>query len=228
MKKFVLLVLAVFLSFLCFISCLGCNSGGQNIQSIVFNGTILTIEPGESWQGKMKVFLFISIKKTPQLAVWIENNQGNYISTVFVTDKSARNNWQSAPKEGRPETLPVWNHKSLNNSEQVDIVSSATPKGAVNIQIDNSSLIEGQEYNIYLEINHSFDYNDYWTERNTGVNGQPSLIYHANFIAGVTERINLTPIGHGSIDGSNGDIVNDLETLTTALTIIKDVYIFRK
>jgi len=218
-------VLAVMLSF---IGCLGSNSGGQNIPSIVLNGTILTIEPGESWQGRMKVFLFFSMKKTPQLAVWIENNQGNYISTLFATDKSVRNNWQSAPKEGRPETLPVWNYKRQNNFEQVDIISSATPKGAVNIQIDNTSLTDGQEYNIYLEINHSFDYNDYWTERNSGVNGQPSLIYHANFVAGVTDRINLFPIGHGSVDGSNGNIINDLDSLTTALTIINGVYIFRK
>ncbi|MCL2810038.1 MAG: DUF2271 domain-containing protein, partial [Treponema sp.] len=139
-----------------------------------------------------------------------------------------KNNWQSAPKEGRPETLPVWNFKRQNNSEQVDTVSSATPKGAVNIQIDNSSLNEGQEYNFYLEINHSFDYNDFWTDSNSGVNGQPSLIYHAKFTAGATDRINLIPIGHGSIDGSNGNIVYELESLTTALTIIKDAYIFSK
>jgi hypothetical protein len=197
------------------------------VQSIISNGTILTIEPGEHWQGRMRVFIF-SFKKTPQLSVWIENSQGDYISTIFVTGKSARNNWQSAPAEGRPETLPVWNYKRRNNSEQVDVVSSATPKGSVNIRIDNNSLIYGQEYNIYLEINHSFDYNDFWTESNSGVNGQPSLIYHAKFIAGTSERINLIPIGHGSVDGSSGNIVYDLGSFTTALTILREAYIFIK
>ena len=222
MKKPELLILVIVF----FISCIGCNSNGKNTQLIISNAKLLTIEPGEHWQGKMNVFIF-SIKKTPQLAVWIENNQGDYISTVFATGKSAKNNWQSAPKEGRPETLPVWNHKRQINLDQIDIVSSATPKGAVNIQIDNNSLIEGQEYNIYLEINHSFDYNNFWTESSSGVNGQPSLIYHAKFAAGSTDKVNLIPIGHGSIDGSNGNIVNELETLTTALTIIKDVYMVK-
>ncbi|MCL2801544.1 MAG: hypothetical protein FWD28_07300 [Treponema sp.] len=225
MKKFGLVILVlVIVCFFCYVSC---NSNDKNEQLTLLNGKLLTIEPGDHWQGRMKLFLFFSMRKTPQFAIWIENNQGDYISTVFATGKSAKNNWQSAPKEGRPETLPVWNHKRQINLDQIDIVSSATPKGAVNIQIDNNSLIEGQEYNIYLEINHSFDYNNFWTESSSGVNGQPSLIYHAKFAAGSTDKVNLIPIGHGSIDGSNGNIVNELETLTTALTIIKDVYMVK-
>jgi hypothetical protein len=183
-----------------------------------------TIEPGEHWQGKMKVFVF-SVNKTPQFAVWIEDDQGNYISTITATSRSAKNNWRSAPKEGRPEALPVWNHKSQNSTEQIDAVSSATPKNTVDIQIDNGSLTNGQEYNVYLEINHSFDYDDYWTENNSGVNGQPSLLYHAQFTAGVPGIIRLTPTGHGSVDGSNGNIVNEFKSFTTALTIINAAYI---
>jgi hypothetical protein len=102
-------------------------------------GMELTIEQGDHWQEKMKVLLF-SVKKTPQLAVWIEDKQGNYVSTITATSKSAKNNWKSAPKEGRPEALPVWNHKRQNSTEQIDIVSSATPKGKVDIHVDNGSL----------------------------------------------------------------------------------------
>jgi len=205
----------------------GCNSGGQKMQASFSNGILLSIEKGEHWQGKMKWFVF-SVNKTPQLSIWIEDEQGNYISTVTATGKSVRNNWSSAPKEGRPEALPVWNHKRLNSSEQIDIVSSATPKGSVNIQIDNNLLTNGQTYNVCLEINHSFDYNNFWTESNSGVNGQPSLIYHAKFIAGTTGKINLIPIGHGSVDGSNGNIVYELDSLTTALLIINNVYMVLK
>jgi len=222
MKKLVLIIFVVVAISL--IGCFGCNTGGKNRQTIISNGIEFTIEIGEHWHEKMKVFIF-SVKKTPQLAVWIENDQGDYVSTITVTGKSVRNNWKSAPKEGRPEALPVWNHKRQNSSEQIDIVSSATPKGTVDIQIDNSSLTNGQEYDVYLEVNHSFDYNDHWTENNSGVNGQPSLIYHTKFIAGTSGKIKLNPIGHGSVDGSNGNIVNGLDSLTTALTIIKDAYI---
>jgi hypothetical protein len=222
MKKWVLSVSAIIT--VIFFSYFGCNTRGKNMQSIISDGIELTIEIGEHWFGKMKIFIF-SVKKTPQLAVWIEDDQGNYVSTITATGKSVKNNWKSAPKEGRPEALPVWNHKRQNSTEEIDIVSSATPKGTVDIQIDNGLLTNGHEYNVYLEVNHSFDYNDYWTENNSGVNGQPSLVYHAKFIAGTSGRIKLNPIGHGSVDGSNGNIVYELDTLTTALTIIKEAYI---
>jgi len=222
MKKLVAIIFVVVVVSL--ISCFSCNTEGKNKQTIISNGIELTIEIGEHWYGKMKVFLF-SVKKTPQLAVWIEDSQGSYISTIIATGKSVKNNWISAPKEGRPEALPVWNHKRQNSSEQIDITSSATPKEAVDIQIDNGSFTNGQEYNIYLEVNHSFDYNHFWTESNSGVNGQPSLIYHAKFVAGTSQKIKLAPIGHGSVDGSNGNIVYELDSFTTALSIIKDSYI---
>ena len=225
MKKLVLIVFAVVVVSL--IGCFGCNTGGKNMQSIISNGIEFTIEIGEHWQEKMKVFIF-SVKKTPKSAVWLENNQGNYIATITATGKSVKNNWKSAPKEGRPEALPVWNHKRQNSSEQIEIVSSATPKGTVGIQIDNGSLTNGHEYTIYLEINHSFDYNGFWTKDNSGVNGQPSLIYHAKFIAGTPAKLNLTPFGYGSVDGSNGNITQGFENFTTALTIIEGAYIIIK
>jgi hypothetical protein len=204
----------------------GCNTEGKKSQSTVANveGAELFVEPGPNWHGKMKVFIF-SIKKTPQMAAWIEDGQGNYISTIIVTDRSAKNSWRSAPTEGRPEALPVWNHRMQNNAEKIDSVSSATPKGAVDVQLDNGSLINGHEYGVYLEINHSFDYNDFWTEDNSGVNGQPSLIYFTKFIAGSSGRIKLNPIGHGSVDGSNGNIVDGLNKITTALAIVNEAYL---
>jgi hypothetical protein len=137
----------------------GCNTEGKrNNQTITPDGTELSIEPGEHWLGKMKVFIF-SVNKTPQMAAWIEDHQGQYVSTITVTNRSAKKDWISAPKEGRPEALPVWNHRIQKNRTQIDGVSAATSKGAIEVQIDNGSLINGSEYNVYLEINHSFDYN---------------------------------------------------------------------
>ena len=209
------------------IALFGCVGGNKKNSSINLNGIELSIEPGEKWLGKKKILIFSS-DRTPQTAAWIEDNQGNYISTIIVTNKNAKRKWISAPKEGRPEALPVWNNKIQNNTAQIDSVSAATSKGGVDVQIDNDSLLNGQEYNVYLEINHSFDYNDFWTEKNSGVNGQPSLIYHAKFIAGTSGKTELKPIGYGSVDGSNGNIVNGLDGMTTALAIIKDVYIIIK
>ena len=214
MKKLVFMLFAI-----AFIGFFGCETEADLL--FTTDGMEFFIERGEYWQGEMKVFIF-PVKKYPQFAAWIEDSQGKYISTLIVTDSSAKNKWTSAPKEGRSEALPVWSHKRQYNT---DIVSTATPRSAVGIRMNNSSLINEQEYNIYLEINHSYDYNNFWTENNSGVNGQPSLIYHANFIAGTQERVYLTPVGHGSVDGKNGNIVYELGSFTTALKIVKETYI---
>ena len=190
----------------------------------------LIVEPGDHWLSKMKVLFVISINKNPQLTAWIEDNNGNYVSTIAVSEKSAKGNWRFAPSEGRPEALPVWNHKQHNFSVTYDLdaISSATTKGSFEAGIDKKPLIDGNTYNVYLEINHSFDYNDHWTKKNSGVNGQPSMVYHAQFVSGHPGRISLVPTGHGSIAGSDGNVVRDLESMTTALNIIKNAYIVVK
>jgi len=226
MKKYCLSLLFIIINAIILLCFIGCNSGSKHKSSINLGGIELSVEPGERWLGKKKIFIF-SLDRTPQMAAWIENAQGNYVSTIIVTNKNAKNKWISAPKEGRPEALPVWNNKIQNNINisQIDSVSAATSKGAVDVIIDNNSLINEQEYSVYLEINHSFDYNDFWTENNSGVNGQPSLVYHAKFIAGVPGRIELKPIGYGSVDGSDGNIIFGFNGITTALEIIKNVYL---
>jgi len=188
--------------------------------------TEFIVEPGENWLGRMKVFIF-SVQKTPQMVAWIEDENGRYISTITVTNRSSRQNWRSAPKEGRPEALPVWNRRQQNNQthDNLDAVSSATQKGSVEAKIDTGALADGNTYNVYFEINHSFDYNPHWTKENSGVNGQPSLVYHAQFIAGQTGRISFILIGHGSVDGSDGNITGGLENFTSALSIVKNAYI---
>jgi hypothetical protein len=75
MKKMALAVVVVAL-----FGCFGCNTEGKNPRSNIPNEMELSVEPGEHWQGKMKIFIF-SVNKNPQMAAWIENNQGDYIST---------------------------------------------------------------------------------------------------------------------------------------------------
>lgn len=190
----------------------------------------LVVEPGENWFSKMKLFLFVSKTNTPQLAAWIEDDDGNYISTLAVTEKSVNGKWIAAPKEGRPEALPVWNHKQHNFSvsKDVDTVSSASIKSSLKASIDKGTLNDGKIYNVFLEVNHSFNYNSYWTKDNSGVNGQPSLVYHAQFTAGQKENVSLVPIGYGSVDGSNGTITRELENLTSALNIVGNACIVWK
>jgi hypothetical protein len=198
----------------------GCSSGSaNNSQMIISTEMELSVEPGDVWQDQMKILVF-SVDKTPQMAAWIEDNQGHYISTITVTKYSSK-----PPHKGRPEAIPVWHHKIPNDMEQIDTVTAATSKGSVGVPVDNGLLVNGRDYHVYLEVNHSFDYNDSWPKKSRDVNGQPSILYHAQFIAGSAGRTNLEPIGYGSNDGTDGNIVQGLEGITTALKIIKEAYI---
>lgn len=51
----------------------------------------VSVIPGVSWNKK----------HTPQFAIWLEDTEGNYISTLYVTKKAFKRNWIFAPKEGQ-------------------------------------------------------------------------------------------------------------------------------
>ena len=53
-------------------------------------------------------FLGISRKNPPQIAIWLEDKDGNYLSTVYVTHKIATQSWLMAGKNRRKEALPHW------------------------------------------------------------------------------------------------------------------------
>ncbi len=169
-------------------------------------------------------------KREPQFSVWLEDSDGNFIRTLYVTERASHKSWIMSPKEGRPESLPVWYHASKHESSktkkqdakdsQLDAVTSATPKGGI---IFNAE-IENKEYLIKAEFNTSFDYNDFYTKKNSGVNGQPSVIYSAKIPADFnneSDEIKLSFEGTGSIDGSDGKVNSDVSNLTTATEIVK-------
>ena len=169
-------------------------------------------------------------KREPQFSVWLEDSDGNFIRTLYVTERASHKSWIMSPKEGRPESLPVWYHASKHESSktkkhdaidsQLDAVTSATPKGGI---IFNTE-IEDKEYLIKAEFNTSFDYNDHYTKKNSGVNGQPSVIYSAKIPADFnneSEEIKLSFDGTGSIDGADGIVHSDVSNLTTATEIVK-------
>jgi hypothetical protein len=190
----------------------------------------VSISPGEFWKTKMQIFIF-STWKTPQTAVWLEDGDGGYLKTLMVTGSASNKKWKAAPKAGRPEALPVWFFTSGRaegkDDADVDAVTGATPEGTVTATDDALSLYRGREYAIKLEVNTSFDYNEFWPEKAkkgtpsySGVNGQPSVVYEARFVAGETATVQFRPVGQGAVDGSSGTIVPGTEGLTTALQIL--------
>ncbi len=171
-------------------------------------------------------FLFIKIRTYPQMACWIESPDGKYVGTIYVTAKVAKKKWFGAPSAGRPEALPVWSHARENAAPEADAVSGATPAGTVRVDSPLAARLSAGSYLVKLEVNSSFDYNERYTRANSGVNGQPSLVYAGRINVGTGEtEADLVPIGTGSVDGKDGDIRPGLEGITTASEMLQSARI---
>lgn len=167
----------------------------------------VAVNPGEAYS-----------KRAPQIAVWVEDSDGTYIDTLFVTKKASGNKWIGSPKDGRPESLPDWyKSKGQNPAEkiskdEVDATTSATPKKGIVISKD-LELEKGKTYVFKCQVNQSFDYNEYYTKKNSGVDGQPAVLYSGSIIP----------------NGKEIEIKLELKTkkdfLTTADKIIESIYV---
>ncbi len=189
---------------------------------------IVSVGAGGHWKAK----------STPQCVVWLEDAAGNFIRTLYVTNRAGKRSWLFGPKEGRPESLPVWYHASKHQgaakadasgavaaSEKLDAVTSATPKGGFVFTTETG----GKACRIRAEFNTSFDYNDTYTKKNSGVNGQPSVVYGADIPEGFASgEISLSLLGTGSLDGSDGEIHSGTPGLTTAPEIVKSIEVTAK
>ncbi len=192
--------------------------GAQDSVGVVDVGFNLEMKPGASYTGRGGWFVF-SYKVYPQIALWLETPAGEYVGTLYVTAKGEAKNWTAAPKEGRPEALPVWYHVQ---HEVADEVSAATSKGAATL--GNTFQIVPGSYVVKLETNRSYDYNATYTRRDSGVNGQPSLVYQALVAIGSGPvRAELKPIGTGAVDGFDGQIRMGSNGLDTALELFESL-----
>ena len=170
----------------------------------------VAVNPGEAYS-----------KRAPQIAVWVEDSDGTYVDTLFVTKKASGNKWIGSPKDGRPESLPDWYRAKGQNpavkipKEELDATTRATPKKGIVIEKD-LPLEKGKSYVFKCQANQSFDYNEYYTKKNSGVDGQPAVLYCGELVADGTEKeISL------EFSGSR-------ENLTTADKIIESIYIVVK
>ena len=89
-----------------------------------------------------------------QYAFWIEDMDGNYVDTLYVTRYTAREGHRR-----RPQSLPQWvsSAKTGNmRSSEIDAISGATPKPgeyAVNWDFTDSKreLVTGTRYRYFIE-----------------------------------------------------------------------------
>ncbi|MBN2224877.1 MAG: hypothetical protein JW765_09410 [Deltaproteobacteria bacterium] len=208
----------------------------------------LSFEKGEHYTHPLKINRLITIKTTPQVAVWIEDLDGNYIETLYVTKKSGTQGWRSSPdlpagSIRRPESLPCWSHKRgvvypdglfmpTRDNPVTDAVTAASPAGDFHLKTKAPQGL--RKFVVLAEVNNSADFNDaYPAEAPPGTpgysggrwgSGQPSIVYSATVdlsSGSVTGELKLG--GHGSPDGTDGGINPDLSGLTTAKDIVKRI-----
>lgn len=199
-------------------------------------------------------FIFKPSGSYIQIAIWVEDENGKYISTVFLTNFIGRKG--GGNRTGNPDidyeygnrlsALPVWSFKrgvidttygienyyppsstQASYPDDIDAVSGATPGGSLQRKSWKFSGLSPGICNCWIEANKSFDTNEY--HNYSYYRGQPSVVLNATI--NVTENPDSNMVmdytGYGSPDGSNGDIDPPDLTITTAAGILSDMGGFR-
>jgi len=183
----------------------------------------------------------------PTFVIWKEDNEGNYISTIYITKAYSSGKYSHEMvndslwlnREGpsyQPASLPYWTYKKglINNTDLVpsienplvDAYTGATP--TTNFIIKSKNDYSNKEYRILFEVNQFGDWNSFWTNDKYPQSNaykhsaQPSLIYSVTIDNSKSEYL-LEPIGHGDPIGLGGNLFADISTLTTAKQILKEI-----
>jgi hypothetical protein len=226
-----------------FILLLSCTSGrklSQDTETLVLNvpgqGQVLEIE-----------FQQGSAYNHPSFVIWLEDLDGTYRETLFITQYVATGKyghgqlssgrWDDQPGEARrPATLPYWAHKRgiqapdglyipSPEAPMPDAVTRATPKGDFRLETQTGEK-QTKKFRVLMEINQAWDSNRYWTNTKFPGDGdyftslQPAIVYAVTVNPDEPdEEYYLNPIGHSHPSGKNGKLYTDLSTLTTAKEI---------
>lgn len=187
----------------------------------------------------------------PTFAFWIEDLNGNYIETLFVTQYLGKGiyghgslgegKWDNKPGEAkRPATLPYWLHKRgimadgqtyLPTADQPvpDAITGATPQKDFHLKARASKPLP-QQFQLMFEINQPWDWNAYWNnnlypnDANYKTSCQPALVYAVTIDLTKPDKVYfLNPIGHSQYAGTDGELYTDLTTLTTAKEIVHKI-----
>ena len=206
---------------------------------LILWGSHIVAEAKETQQ----TFLFeiLLSEKSCQMAIWLSDEQGAFVDTVYVTKKVAKKGLGNRPgglddKWGgaRLSTLPVWAYSRgfdygdgkiypPKNKPLPDAITSATAKAGKFVwEWKPKKAFKPGEYMYYIEVNRSFDKNEH--HDHSWYRGQPSVVWRGSIQVG--EQVSKSEakiVGHGHAAGEDGKINSDLSTLTTSLKLIKKI-----
>jgi hypothetical protein len=154
---------------------------------------VVSVKAGAHWQHSFRIMWLIKVTNQPQMAFWLEDIEENYLSTIYVTHRTALQDWRSSPGEKkdqirRPSSLPVWLHqhqsgglmdkatcaschdlhdakdKVIDPNSELATITGATPKTGFTREWQISTDLKPGKYIIKAEINHSKDFNNTFKE----------------------------------------------------------------
>ena len=181
----------------------------------------------------------------PLMAIWVEDTTGKYIHPLYVAESIAKGKFRHARfQEGKwmpgrkliPSALPYWSHKQADVPEDSFVMPSPEnpiPDAYTGATPTNSFVLKtvvepfaGNVFDILFEINQSWDWNEYWYNSKYPGNeeylksAQPALVYRVTIDVNDQKReYKMKPVGHSHPYGANGELYEDISTLTTALKI---------
>jgi len=228
-------------------------AGCASQQNLTINSEIITTTPEQINTNLEFELTTGKYHNHPTFAIWVEDLDGNYIETLYVTQYFAKGvfghgetspgKWKNEPGEvRRPAALPYWSHKRnvkaadglyAPSAETAvpDALSGATPKG--NFTLKTGSKVSGENsFRVLFEINQPWDSNDFWNNSkfpediNYNTSLQPALVYEAVITPSSPKtEYSLNPIGHSQPSGETGELFTDLTTITTAKEIVEKVVV---
>ena len=204
------------------------------------------IDEGSGWLHDYPLFLGISKKNPPQVAIWVEDTLGNYLSTVYVSKKTATQGWVGDGRgKRRPESLPHWSHSRgvcysdglycpTKKEPLTDGLTGATPRSGFNVRLLPKGAL--RRFRVKVEVNHSTDFNERYSKSlpesdmcysgGSEGSGQPSLVYAADVDLDSPSRLFVASlVGHGHPSGANGSVSTDISGITSALSIVKQIIV---
>lgn len=190
----------------------------------------------------------------PLFAIWLADENGKFIETLYVSQTIGKGVFPRANRKTgswmageiqRPATLPYWAHQRgiINENgtymptpkqPEVDGVTGATPQKSFKMNLRTSKPLIGK-YLLMLELNQSWDWNEYWTnnkfpdDKEYKASSQPALVYKVSFDTNNLLNVyEMKPVGHSNYSGKDGNLTTDISSITTALKIAKKISVYLK
>jgi hypothetical protein len=185
----------------------------------------------------------------PLMAIWVEDESGKFIQTLYVAESIGKGTFQHGdasrgfwmPGEiRRPAALPRWSHRRgiqagdglylpTPDDPVADAYTGPTPGSSfiLHTRLDDPGL---KKFKVLFELNQTWDWNEYWTnnkfpeDEEYKTSCQPALVYAVTIdLENPEDSYEMEIIGRSHHSGANGELYDDLHTMTTALQIARHI-----